>query len=329
MRRGWHGLRPPAVRISCWVAGVMMAVGSLAQPGRAFANPGGSATTSPMTAQLCSSTSVPCSVGISDNVREGAATSIDVTGRALASVDVQLFMLDVSAGHINGMTPLGRSAGVRLSARGYGSAQIPIAPFGIHGQGGWVLATLADTKWGDPMTIVGHIASIGARSPTVLGDGYGTAKPVATALDMEITNYISGTRFTVEYLGDDGGWHNVLQSSSERSEGHQFIMTLRYSVPGGLLAKPYRFRAHNVTDPSAIDQEWIVLPSNQALPQGRAPLLAVPRLGSDVTATNVMVEYPAATVLKGIASAVAMGVVAIVVWPAFAVYRRRINVGII
>lgn len=189
-----------------------------------------------------------------------------------------------------------------------------------------MLVSLADATWtGSPETMIGQILPLGARVPTVLGDGYGSEKPVAVALDQQITNYISGTRFTVEYLGDDGSWHNVTQSVAESTASDASILTLRYQVPNGLLAKPYRFRAHNVSDPSAIDAEWVVTPSTTALPLERVSLLEVPELGTAVAGSAGTADYSTRKVVVVSSVLVGLGLVTVVLAPAITAHRRRVE----
>lgn len=323
-RRAWRTRNLRFVRAVLGAQAVLvLCLGAHAEPALAGTT---DARSSPMTTELCASRRVPCAIRVSDQLREGAADRVHVSGRPSTSVEVQIFKLDVVGGRIVGMAPLGSSTTVDLNARGHGTGNLPIAPFDVDDEGGWALVSLADTVWhGDPARIVGQIVPIGARSPTVLGDGYGIEKPVGTVLDMEIANYIPGTRFTVEYLGDDGSWHNITIATAEHDEAHQPVMTLRYSVPNGLVTKPYRFRAHNVTDPSAVDQEWAVVPSTDALPQARAEVLVPPELGNDVTQTLVATVYSSRGVIVSTAIVGSIALGAVVVWPALAIRRRRIT----
>lgn len=286
---------------------------------------GSGPASSPMTAHLCSANSVPCSVRLADEVREGAAEHVHVTGRPSATVEVQVFKLDVVGHRIEGMEPLGEPVAVTLEGHGHGSALLPVAPLTTGDNGGWVLVTLADATWdGGPGPIVGQIVPLGARAPTLLGDGYGTQKPVGTTLEMEVTNHIAGTEFQVQYLGDDGNWHDTTIEAVER-EDRQPVVVLRYAVPNGLLPKPYRFRAHNVTDPSAVDQEWVVEPSTNPLPQDRAPILDPPELGTDVTTSLQVAAASSHRVIVGTSVLGAFAVAAVVAWPALAIRRRRVE----
>lgn len=281
---------------------------------------------SPMTSLLCSSRTVACSVQTSDHLREGAAERVVVTGRANTTVEVQLFKLDVVGSTATAMSPHGPPVAATLNSRGYGSASLPIPPFDVDEEGGWALLSLADATWdGDPGGIVGQIVPIRARVPTLLGDGYGTEKPVGSALDMEITNYVPGARFTVEYLGDDGNWRNVTIRTAERDDEVQPVMVLRYRVPNGLLAKPHRFRAHNATDTSAIDREWTVLPSTDAVPQPRMPLFVAPQLGSDVSTAVASASYSSTDVIVVASVLGGAGLLAALLWPALAIRRRRVD----
>lgn len=285
---------------------------------------------SPMTKQLCASTQVPCAIRIGESIREGAATSLYVTGLPGSTARIQMFLLDIVGGDIAGMDPFGDEIVIDINSSGNATTQVPIAPFSFstigESQGGWVLVTLADVTWnGHPENIVGHIVPLAARAPTLLGDGYGTEKPVSTSLDMQFANFISGTEFTVEYLGDDGTWHNVTLGADQGGEQDQRTRTIRYSVPNGLVDRPYRFRLHNVTDPSAADSEWVVRPSANAALLERAPLLDIPMLASNVEGTSVLKKPSSRAMLIVSALLLALALAVVMSAPAYAIGRRRIR----
>ncbi len=295
-------------------------------PSAARATDDESPRSSPMTSLLCSSKRVPCAVQVGRGVREGTAAGVYVTGRPSATVDVRVFRLQVVGSRITGMKPLTDPARIEIDDRGRGRGQVVIEPFGVDGSGGWALVTLADATWtGEPRKIVGQIVPLHARVPSVLGDGYGTRKPVGAPLDLEIANYLAGTQFVVEYLGDDEGWHDVTRGTEEREEQGQSVMTVRYAVPNGLVARPYRFRVHNLSDPSAADPEWVVVPSAEASELERAPLLSPPELGTGVSGTLVTTVYSTKGTIVIATILVVLGVLVVLIGPAVAIRRRRVD----
>lgn len=235
--------RPLALAIVLATALAVLAspvVGAVGGPG---SDPGDSpATPSPMTRQLCTRTDTACSIRVASALREGAATNVAVTGRASTNVRIRLFRIDVRGTTIRGIEPFGATVDVAVGDNGRGNATLPIAPFDADESAGWVLVSVADARWqGDPSVIVGEIVPIAGRSPMLLGDGYGNEKPVGATLDMELVGQIPGTEFRAEYLGDDDQWHNVTVEVATRDDpSGQTVGVLRYAVPNGLLAKPYR-----------------------------------------------------------------------------------------
>lgn len=279
---------------------------------------------SAMTSYLCSGRQVPCSVR-AGALREGQAATIMVTGRPNATVEIQVFRLDVTGDRVTAMTALTKNApSVTLDSRGYGRVSYPMAAFPT-GEAGWGLVSLADTRWEDPDQIVGTIVSLQGRAPLVLGDGYGLEKPAGAVLDLEFVNNIRSTQFAVEYLADDGNWRNVSQSQTETADDPP-VGVVRYQIPNGLLPKQYRFRLHNITDTGAADREWPVRPVVSALPQARAAVFRGPTLGGAVVSSDSTGMYRSPRIVQTVAGAgIGIGLVALVTWPAGVIAARRVR----
>lgn len=288
--------------------------------------PPAQADVSQMTSDLCSSYKIPCGIQFRNPAREGGTAIISVTGLPGLHVQVQLFRLEIVGQTVTGMTALNDPVGVAIDSSGYGATGIPILPFSAgNGGGGWVLATLADTTWSNPDQIVGDIKPLLAREATILGDGFGDQKPVGQPIDLMLTNYLSGSIYTVDYFGDDSNWHNITRTTSVDNSAGQDVMTLTYQIPSGLYAVPYRFRLHNVTDPRFLDQEWTAIPSKTALELARIPVFQPPELGEAVAAVNITPNHPRLQFQIGyLTAAVLVGIVALSI-PVFAIRRTRIE----
>lgn len=272
---------------------------------------------------LCTHAATACSIQVPGELREGSSVGILVTGRADTTVSISTFRLTVTAGTATAITPLGNPVDVHTDSRGFGRGDL-VYPAPVAGQAaGWVLVAPSDVTW-QPSQIVGATSSFGTRRPTILGDGYGTRKPVNSSLDLQITNAIVGTRFAVEYLADDGSWHSVSTRTNNIVGTGSGITHLPYVVPQGLLPRPYTFRLFNITDPSSAPQEWQVVPSVTAPAQPRMPLMRTPRLGTGIATASVVPHHPRHAVLGLLACLTVLVGAAVVVWPSMTLSRRPV-----
>lgn len=271
--------------------------------------------------RLCTDAPVPCSIQADPLQREGASSTVAVTGRAHMVVSLQIFRLTVNDGQATDILPLGDSIEVNTDGRGVGSASLAIPPLEPDQDGGWILIAPDDVSWDDPDQILGVVGSLAARRPTILGDGYGDEKPVGQSLDLQITNAIAATSFAVEYLADDGSWQYVSSAAStvQQADG---ITSVSYAVPQGLEQRPYLFRLTNLTDPSAESQQWQVTPAVDPPAQDRAAMLAIPDLGSDISGAAVVGDHPQAEIRSLLIGATAITTGWLIGWPAVVARRR-------
>lgn len=272
---------------------------------------------------LCDQAAVPCSIQMTPRQREGAVGTVIVTGRARSSIAIQAFRLNVSGDQVTGITPFDGPFDVHTDNSGYGTVTIPFPPTDPREDAGWILVAPNDVSW-EPAQIVGSVASYATRRPTILGDGYGPSKPIGQPLDLQVTNAITGTRFAVEYLADDGSWRSVSNPGSttpvQASDG---ITHIAYTLPQGLVPRVYTFRLFNITDPSAVAQQWQVTPALTAPTQPRLAKPQIPSLGASVAGGNVATYHPTRLVNLTLAGLSGLALVALASWPALALRRRR------
>lgn len=284
------------------------------------------AAPSVQTQHLCSQSAAPCSIQMRSQQREGAAGSVMVTGRARTTVSVTIYQLAVTSGKATGITALGKPVDVHTNDQGYGSVSIAFPANNPNQDAGWILAAPSDITW-DPAQIVGSVASYASRRPTILGDGYGPRKPVGQPLDLHITNAINGTRFAVEYLADDGAWHGVSTGTFNPVQASDGITHVSYTVPQGLQSRPYQFRLFNITDPSAVAQQWAVTPAVTAPTQPRTPKLTIPKLGAAVGGAEVAGHHSSTPVIASVGALAGLSAAGVIAWPALALRRRRNQYG--
>ncbi|MDN5976377.1 hypothetical protein [Acidipropionibacterium jensenii] len=285
------------------------------------------AAPSVQTQHLCTQSAAPCSIQMRPQQREGAAASVMVTGRARTTVSVTIYRLTAASGKATGIMPLQRSVDVRTNDQGYGSVSVAFQANNPRQDAGWILAAPSDiagnaSTW-DPSQVVGSIASYASRRPTILGDGYGPQKPVGQPLDLQFTNAILGTRFAVEYLADDGAWHGVSTGTFNPVQSSDGISHVSYTVPQGLQSRPYQFRLFNITDPSAVAQQWAVTPAVNAPTQPRVPMLAIPKLGASVGGHQVAGRHSSTPVIASAGALAGISAAGVIAWPALALRRRR------
>lgn len=313
--------RPKLVRCRSWPRTSVLCLGvvlaTLCGAAPAWASP------SVQVQHLCSEAAVPCSVQTDFHQREGAASGVMVTGRARTTVSLRVFRLEVVDGKATGITPVGAPLEVRTDDFGFGSANLPFNPLEPDQDGGWILVAPDDVTWDDPSQIVGVVAGLSARRPTILGDGYGPEKPVGEPLELQLTNAIINTRFTVEYLADDGSWVDASSTGAAAAVTDPAGITgVSYTVPQGLEPRPYYFRLSNLTDPSAEAQQWQVTPSLDPVRQPRSPLLEFPELGQDVEGAEAAGRHPQAAFSVMLAVMSVAALVALIGWAGLAAGRR-------
>ena len=306
---------PAAIAITALAAGLSLS------PAPAAAAP------SAQTQMLCTQTEVPCSIQLSPHQREGAAGQVLVTGRPRLTITLQVFRVSVVDGRPSGITAMNKPFQARTNDKGYGDAVVPFPAMPPDQDGGWVLVAPADTVWTTPAQVLGAIAHYGARRPTLLGDGYGSHKPVGAPLDLQVVNTIGGTRFAVEFLQDDGTWHNVTAGGAIGPvPGGDAVTSISYTVPQGLLPKAYAFRLVNLSDSSAEPQTWAVTPATAPPTQPRLKELDEVILGTDIDGAALRNNHPTRAVMIGMGTLVGAGLVGALGWPA-AILARRPRLG--
>lgn len=278
---------------------------------------------SPQTQHLCSEAAVPCSVQADFHQREGAAGAVMVTGRARTVVSLRVFRLEVVDGRSTGINPVGEPVEVRTDDSGFGSGNLPFNPLGPDQDGGWILVAPDDVTWDSPSDIVGVVAGLSARRPTILGDGFAGEKPVGEPLELQVTNAIVNTRFTVEYLADDGSWIDVSSSGAPAVVSDPAgITSVSYTVPQGLAPRPYYFRLLNLTDQSATPQQWQVTPSLRPTAQVRTAPLQVPELGHGVEGARSAGHHPQSVFTISMGTTGVTALIVLICWVGVAANRR-------
>jgi hypothetical protein len=260
--------------------------------------------------------------------REGAAGAVMVTGRARTTVSVTIYRLTVTSGKATGITPFQKPVDVHTNDQGYGSVSIAFQANDPKQDAGWILAAPSDiagsaSTW-NPSQVVGSIASYASRRPTILGDGYGPQKPVGQPLDLQFTNAIVGTRFAVEYLADDGAWHGVSTGTFNPVQSSDGISHVFYTVPQGLQSRPYQFRLFNISDPSAVAQQWAVTPAVTAPTQPRVPDAHHSQARRPPSAAlRSPASHSSTPVIASAGALAAISAAGVIAWTALALRRRR------
>ncbi|WCC79842.1 hypothetical protein O6R08_10335 [Cutibacterium equinum] len=273
------------------------------------------------TAALCYNTSVTCSVSTKRDVYENSVIKVIVTGKENTSARLRMFQIKVVDGVADGLTPLGKPFTVNLDAQGRGEGWMP-GPSPSPG-GGWVLVSLEDTTWtGNPADIIGSAAHFGSKNPTVLGDGFGTDKPVGQPIQMDFINSLSSMEYVVEYQADDKAWYQVGSGEPTTAKKATEVTSIEYQVPQGLAPRDYMFRLRNITADSSTPYYWHVRPSKNAQPQPRKKPLDFNSVGSNFDTVQVTTHHPVKPALIGLGSALAASCALAAVTPVIKGRRR-------
>ena len=282
---------------------------------------------SPQTKSLCANSLVRCYI-TATGLQESTSVGVQVGGRPGATVEVAVFSLDVVDGQVQGMTIIdGTKTSVSVNEAGFGQAQLNVAPTLAARDGGWALVSVSDAQWGDPALLVGSITQLTTRIPLIVGDGFGTAKPVAQVIPITLVGFIRGTEFVVEYEGDDGLWHDVTVDF-QLPEKPATSMEVKYRIPAGLQDKEYRFRLRNVTDPSASPTSWVARPSQNPEIVPLATFVP-PELGSATAALTTEAAEPSSTRVVAVVAPVitVSALLGACMIPVISIRRHRIRLG--
>lgn len=237
-------------------------------PGRAAPTPSTPGTMT-MTSQLCGRTG-HCSIGVAAGsvMRQGSSYQVTVRGAPRQWVAVRAWAVDLdSRARFAGMHPYTSYVETTTGSDGTASITLTFQPWRapITLTSPWVFIGPIDADPRRPQDAVGQFVPAETPTPTLLGDGWGTDKPVGQPLDLRHAGLPARTDHVVQYL-DARSWHpaaphdgtDVTQTSTDRPDE---VTTTRYEVPRGLLSKPYRFRLLDVVHGTTA-ASWTVRPSD-------------------------------------------------------------------
>lgn len=264
---------------------------------------------SPQTVELCSSSTIRCTISVARPVREGTPTMVTLTGRPGATVSVRASRLVLSGGTVTATEPLGDPVEATINAGGAGAARLYLPP--QEAESSWILVTTGDVAGTPDLdAVVGSVALYGGRRPQILGDGYTRQKPVGTDIRLRVAGAVAGHRFAVEYRDDHGAWHDItvrptafLPQDPSAVETHDVV----YRLPAGLPRQPLHLRLVNRTD-SMTPRRFVAVPSTQGVPSARTELWRPPRVGSAVAGAGLEPYHDTSRVIR--VSAVAGGLAA-------------------
>jgi hypothetical protein len=280
------------------------------------------AGTDGMTAALCAEDArVTCSVQSAPTWTEGATGQVAVTGAPGVAVEIGAYRLT------DGDPALELLAGalaLTTDANGFASTDLRIPALDDGEPAGPVLLAVGDPTGRDLADVLGTWTLLSGRTPVVLGDGYGPAKPVGVDLSLQLDAVVPGTSFDVERL-EDGAWQSAGAGSPERCD--QPRCAVGYVVPRGLTDTLHDFRLVNLGTGAPVaawrvrphatgvpeDVEGIVVPpvgaqvahsvtyehgaSSNPVPRPRAENLDVPDVAADVVGAGAPTSHPVAMVV--------------------------------
>lgn len=239
---------------------------------------------SPQTRRLCDGADVACSVQVDPVVTEGETTEVVVTGKPMTDVDVRAFRAELSAsGEITRLRPYGPVARISTDSHGFGSADLRLPDLAVGDVGGPVLFALDDSTLrtvSDLTAVLGTWSTLASRRPLVLGDGFGTSKPVGVTITLQVTSAVPGTRFAVE-LDDGDDWRQISTGDATCGDAAA-ACTISYEIPRGLADHQHLVRLANQATGAPVAL-WKVRPSDTGTPRDPARIPTLPPVGTDVT----------------------------------------------
>ena len=269
---------PTRVRVALLAAGVVAA--TVVGPGV-----GAAAASGAVQQALCVGHAPgPCQVSTGQSfVASDQLLRASVSGNAGVQVELQFYAVEFnSAGQVTRLVPSGEPVTGTTARSG---TQIVLVPRTVPDlPGGWGFIGLADDDSIDLRTRLGQLVEFSSRHIRLLGDGYAEQKPMGVELDMHVLGHVTGARYWVEYLADDGTWTPVPgqgYTAAQRlrtSPGEREHLT--YTVPETLTpGRAYTFRVNThlnydggsdrmVADP--VFAEWLVVPVEEGKAKERA-----------------------------------------------------------
>ncbi|HTW18314.1 MAG TPA: hypothetical protein VMF51_24535 [Nocardioides sp.] len=233
--------------------------------------------------ELCGG-SVPCSVQADSTWIDGLPGDVAVTGRPGSTVGVRAFRV----GGDERLTPFGPSVEVTTDGNGFGRADLTLPRLAEDEEAGPLLLALEDSRGADLTEVLGTWTVLASRSPLVLGDGYGMAKPVGTDLALQVTAALPGTILAVE-IERDGRWESA--GGSAQCPDATTVCELIYQVPRGLDRGRHQLRLVDTASGIPV-ATWAVLPSDAGQTVARRPLPATPMVGADLAEGDVVTAVP-------------------------------------
>jgi hypothetical protein len=231
---------------------------------------------SPDTDRLCTAGRVPCSIQVSPTWVEGARQEVVVTGEPGVSLEIRAFRvvdIDATTPRLVALTP---AVAVTTDTHGFGTSDLTVPTVGEDETGGPVLVAPADSVGRPLASVLGTWTLLGSRRPMVLGDGFGTEKPVGEDLRLTLGAAAPGTAFDVE-LRRDGQWVSIGTDLHECTDvATPCVVT--YQVPRGLRPTTYDVRLVSTTSGTPV-AEWEATPSEEGEPVGRAAM-QMPAVGT-------------------------------------------------
>lgn len=254
-------------------------------------------------------------------LRDG--TSVAVTVQTAPNIRYELVahqVLTDADGNFVGLQQVGGTGDLFSGPQGRIRAILELPTRGEGESGGLVIVSTPDLQTPD-FEEFGLALPYGTGTPILLGDGYGTAKPVGTPLELRLTGTIPGTRFRVEFFDSDGSWEDTT-SGTAIAGTPDAVTAVPYVIPQGLRAEPHQFRLLNVSTGLVVAQ-WESTPDPEGDPEPYAEPLTAEALGIQVG--NRPQAHPAGTVraVSAVASGSAVVVVLIGTWWT----SRRIRLG--
>ncbi|MCR1785904.1 hypothetical protein KVF89_25440 [Nocardioides carbamazepini] len=237
------------------------------------------ATPSPQTDALCVEATVSCSVQVAPTWMEGRTAEVAVTGRSDVEVGVRAFRVTAADGRKAKLVPAGPAVRVSTDDNGFGRADLQLPAVTEDETGGPLLLALEDSTGADLATVLGTWTVLASRRPVVLGDGFGTAKPVGTPLRLDLTAALPGARFEVE-IERDGQWQPVSSNGTTCLDAVA-TCSVGYEIPRGLDPVEHDVRLVDRASGTPV-ASWTVLPSEEGDPEARAPLPATHAVGAAV-----------------------------------------------
>ncbi|WP_235736280.1 hypothetical protein [Nocardioides alcanivorans] len=234
----------------------------------AQAAPSTPSTPSSQTGDLCGG-SVPCSVQADPTWLEGMPAEVAVTGTPDVTVGVRAFRVEPTAVGVK-FTEFGPVVEVTTDGNGFGRADLELPVLEDDESGGPLLMALDDSVGPDLTVVLGTWITLASRRPVLLGDGYGTAKPVGVDLDLQVTAAVPGTGFDVE-IERNGQWESAGAGSQSCADAAT-PCSIGYQVPRGLESRRHAARLVNTASGTPV-ATWQVLPSDEGSrpPGNRCP----------------------------------------------------------